>query len=61
MTMSHLVFAIVTTAYILIAIRFEERDLVTALGEDYVEYRKRTPMLVPKVMPERREMKSSRS
>lgn len=61
MTMSHLVFAIMTTAYILIAIQFEERDLMNSLGEDYVKYRKRTPMLVPKVMPERREMKSSRS
>lgn len=61
MTVSHLVFAIVTTAYILIAIRFEERDLVSAFGEDYVRYRKQTPMLVPKVMPERRAMKSSRT
>lgn len=61
MTISHLVFAIVTTAYILIAIRFEERDLVTAFGDDYVAYRKQTPMLVPKVQPERRNLKSSRT
>ncbi|MGN6452442.1 MAG: methanethiol S-methyltransferase [Steroidobacteraceae bacterium] len=49
MTMSHLVFALVTTAYILFAIRLEERDLVAAFGADYVAYRTRTPMLVPRV------------
>jgi protein-S-isoprenylcysteine O-methyltransferase Ste14 len=46
MTMTHLVFAITTTAYILIAIQFEERDLVTAHPE-YEEYRHRVPMLLP--------------
>jgi protein-S-isoprenylcysteine O-methyltransferase Ste14 len=47
MTVAHLVFAIATTAYILIAIQLEERDLVDLHGRDYLEYRKRTPMLVP--------------
>jgi methanethiol S-methyltransferase len=47
MTMAHLVFAVLTTAYILIAIKLEERDLVTYHGADYVEYRRKTPMLVP--------------
>jgi protein-S-isoprenylcysteine O-methyltransferase Ste14 len=47
MTAAHLVFAILTTTYILIAIRLEERDLVAVHGTDYVEYRRRTPMLVP--------------
>jgi methanethiol S-methyltransferase len=55
MTVAHLVFAVMTTAYILIAIRLEERDLVTAFGDDYVTYRERTPMLVPRLRPVRQE------
>ncbi len=47
MTAAHLVFALITTAYMLIAIQLEERDLVQALGENYVEYRRRVPMLLP--------------
>ena len=47
MTAAHLLFAIVTTAYILVAIRFEEKDLVDALGDDYRKYRERVPMLIP--------------
>ena len=46
MTVTHLVFAVMTTAYILIAIRFEERDLVAAHPE-YASYRARVPMLIP--------------
>ena len=46
MTAAHLLFAILTTAYILIAIQLEERDLVRAFPE-YDTYRKRVPMLVP--------------
>jgi methanethiol S-methyltransferase len=51
MTISHLVFAIMTTAYILIAIQFEERDLVAAFGDDYKRYRKSTPMIIPRLWP----------
>jgi methanethiol S-methyltransferase len=47
MTIGHLVFAIATTAYILIALQFEEHDLVSAMGDVYNNYRKRVPMLVP--------------
>jgi protein-S-isoprenylcysteine O-methyltransferase Ste14 len=46
MTVAHLVFALGTTAYILIAIQFEERDLVQAHAE-YAEYRRRVPMIIP--------------
>jgi methanethiol S-methyltransferase len=54
MTVAHLVFAIMTTAYILIAIQLEERDLVDTFGSDYVAYRRSTPMLVPRLRPARR-------
>jgi protein-S-isoprenylcysteine O-methyltransferase Ste14 len=47
MTAAHLVFAIATTAYILIAIQLEERDLVEIHGQTYADYRQRVPMLVP--------------
>ncbi|HKA31413.1 MAG TPA: isoprenylcysteine carboxylmethyltransferase family protein [Candidatus Binatia bacterium] len=46
MTVTHLLFAVVTTSYILLAIRLEERDLIAAHPE-YSEYQKRVPMLVP--------------
>ena len=47
MTVGHLVFALATTAYILIAIQLEERDIVSAHGKDYEDYRKRVSMLLP--------------
>jgi protein-S-isoprenylcysteine O-methyltransferase Ste14 len=47
MTYAHLLFAIATTAYILLAIQFEERDLVHEHGASYEEYRRNVPMLVP--------------
>jgi len=47
MSVGHLVFAIATTAYILIALQLEEKDLVAALGDAYRSYRARVPMLVP--------------
>lgn len=48
MTVSHLVFAVATTAYILIAIQLEEADLVDAHPE-YAAYRREVPMLVPRI------------
>jgi protein-S-isoprenylcysteine O-methyltransferase Ste14 len=53
MTVAHLVFALGTTAYILIAIRLEERDLVAAFGDRYLAYRQATPMLVPRLVRRR--------
>jgi protein-S-isoprenylcysteine O-methyltransferase Ste14 len=48
MTVGHLLFAVGMTAYILIAIRYEERDLVHFLGDDYSRYREKVPMLIPR-------------
>jgi protein-S-isoprenylcysteine O-methyltransferase Ste14 len=49
MTVGHLLFAVGMTAYILIAIRYEERDLVRFLGDDYSRYREKVPMLIPRM------------
>jgi protein-S-isoprenylcysteine O-methyltransferase Ste14 len=45
---SRLVFAACFTAYLMIGIRFEERDLVVALGEDYCRYQQTVPRLLPR-------------
>jgi hypothetical protein len=47
MTWGHLLFAALTTAYMLVGVRLEERDLLRAYGGAYEDYRRRVPMLVP--------------
>ena len=49
MTAAHLVFALATTIYMLLAIRWEERDLTQVHGVAYEAYRERVPMLIPAV------------
>lgn len=47
MTFTHLLFAGITTAYIFVAIRLEENDLIKHFGDLYVEYKKTVPMIFP--------------
>jgi len=49
MSVGHLLFAAVTTGYILIGIWFEERDLIAQFGQRYRDYRAQVGMLVPRV------------
>lgn len=49
MTAGHLLFAVLSTGYVLVGVRLEERDLVAAFGASYQRYRQRVPMLMPRL------------
>lgn len=50
MTLGHLLFAIVTTAYMVVAVyRFEEKDLIAEIGDEYLDYREEAGAFFPKL------------
>ena len=61
MTQGHLLFSILSTVYIFVAIPFEERDLIEILGDDYRRYREYTSMIIPLPGLKRRTSSGDRS
>ena len=49
MSLGHLLFAVLMTTYMLVAIPFEERDLAEVYGERYRAYRREVPALLPRL------------
>ena len=60
MTVAHLVFAIMTTAYILVAIQLEERDLTHSYGDTYRKYREQVPMIIPRLRTQKEAASASK-
>ena len=55
MTAGHLLFSFAMTGYIVIALQLEERDLVAELGDQYRDYQREVPMLIPATRLPRRQ------
>lgn len=53
MTAGHLLFALMTTGYVLVGVKLEERDLVAQFGASYERYRRSVPMLTPRLLGDR--------
>ncbi len=50
MSMGHLLFALVTTGYIVIAVlHLEEKDLIAEIGEEYLAYQREVPAFIPRI------------
>ena len=50
MTTGHLLFAMVTAGYIVIAVlRLEEKDLIAQIGDDYIAYQREVPAFIPSI------------